>query len=291
MAAWRPLTARIAGKAGDFTEQSHLFRPGERVRKSLQILNDTRYPQTVRCVWQVPGVTEKHSRSISVEPGARADLPIEFDLPRTLSGEQKILAEFHYPDGSSEQDSFVFTLLPEKRIHLSSTVGVMDPEGSARTLLKRLGVKRPAFFAGFGMNRHGSSLEEIRIRRIADALRGILSVYPDFQMERQTVSDCFGDLGEFQRLFLSGNCDGWITFDAGRMTDFARLAVSYPQKLVPAVALLEGCSVPVPPFFSRFFCEDPYAKMRKLVTLYQQKAPSGEYPVSYKNISGKGEQR
>ena len=104
------------------------------------------------------------------------------------------------------------------------------------------------------------------------------------------VSDCFGDLGEFQRLFLSGNCDGWITFDAGRMTDFARLAVSYPQKLVPAVALLEGCSVPVPPFFSRFFCEDPYAKMRKLVTLYQKKAPSGEYPVSYKNIAGKGGQ-
>ena len=140
MAAWRPLTARIAGKVGDFTEQSHSFRPGERVRKSLQILNDTRHPQTVRCVWQIPGVTEKHSRSISVEPGERADLPIEFDLPRTLSGEQKILAEFHYPDGTSEQDSFVFTVLPEKRIHLSSTVGVMDPEGSARTLLKRLGV-------------------------------------------------------------------------------------------------------------------------------------------------------
>lgn len=195
-------------------------------------------------------------------------------------------------DALMKQGTYVVALGEPFRCACPTVMSDHFEAGAAAAMeLKRLGVKRPAFFAGFGMNRHGSSLEEIRIRRIADALRGILSVYPDFQMERQTVSDCFGDLGEFQRLFLSGNCDGWITFDAGRMTDFARLAVSYPQKLVPAVALLEGCSVPVPPFFSRFFCEDPYAKMRKLVTLYQQKAPSGEYPVSYKNISGKGEQR
>lgn len=155
--------------------------------------------------------------------------------------------------------------------------------------LKLLGVKKPAFFAGFGMTRHIRNLEEIRIRRVADALRGVLSVYPDFQLEKQTVSDCFGDLEEFRRLILSGNCDGWITFDSARMMDFARFISFYPQKTAPAVALLEGSSISIPPCFSRFFCEDPYAKMRKLVELYLKKVPAGEYPVSYKNIPGKGD--
>ncbi len=139
-AAWRPLTARIKGKLGEFTEQSHTFRPGETVRKSLVILNDTRQTQTVRCTWQVPGLVEKQTKSVSVPPGERVDLPVEFDLPASSAGEQNILAEFLYADGSSEKDSFAFTILPEKRVRLSSTVGVMDPEGSARTLLKRLGV-------------------------------------------------------------------------------------------------------------------------------------------------------
>ena len=174
-----------------------------------------------------------------------------------------------------------------KRFTKASGVG----QKLAQRIVLELKDKVRDLSGGMGMEAQPRGMENVPTRRLRAMLEGIGEAIPGFDLRRDAVSDCFGDLGEFQRLFLSGNCDGWITFDAGRMTDFARLAVSYPQKLVPAVALLEGCSVPVPPFFSRFFCEDPYAKMRKLVTLYQQKAPSGEYPVSYKNISGKGEQR
>lgn len=140
LAVWKPLTARITGKIGDFTEQSHTFRPGETVRKSLLILNDTRRPQTIRYSWHVPGITETKTGSVTVNVGDRAEIPIEIPLPDTLAGDQKLLAEFQYPDGSSEKDAFSFTILPKKSISLRSTLGLLDPEGTARPLLHRLGL-------------------------------------------------------------------------------------------------------------------------------------------------------
>ncbi len=141
IAAWRPLAAKIAGKAGDFTELSHTFRPGETVHKTLQILNDTRQPQKVRWSWRVSGMAEPVSGTVTVAVGGRAEVPVEFQLPADAGGRQTLSAEFRYADGSVEKDSFAVTVLPGTAVALRSRVGVYDPEGTASALLKRLGVE------------------------------------------------------------------------------------------------------------------------------------------------------
>lgn len=117
---YRPLLAWISGKPGDFTEQSRHFRPGETVEKSLTILNDTRHPRTIRYSWKVDGISKGGNGSVEVAPAGRAEIPIRFQLPADAAQKKEavVTAQFDFGDDNRLEDSFQFTILPEKRPEL-----------------------------------------------------------------------------------------------------------------------------------------------------------------------------
>ena len=139
---YRELLGWIAGKPGDFTEQSRCFRPGEKVEKSLMILNDSRREQTVRCRWKTDAMKYWSAFSVRVKPGGRAELPVRFTAEKTgLERSGRINAEFEFENGEVLRDSFSYAVLPQVKPRLTSRIGLWDPEKTAAPLLEKLGVK------------------------------------------------------------------------------------------------------------------------------------------------------
>ena len=139
---YRELLGWIAGKPGDFTEQSCRFRPGEKVEKSLMILNDSRLDQTVVCRWKTDSMKQWSASTVRIKPGGRAEVPIRFTAPEADTERSgRINAEFKFANGEILRDTFPFAVLPARRAHLSSRIGLWDPEKSAAPLLEKLGVK------------------------------------------------------------------------------------------------------------------------------------------------------
>ncbi len=145
--AWRDQLGWIAGPIGDFTTVNDTFRKGETVKKSLVILNDTRRPRTVAWSWTAGDASA--SGSVTIAPGGRADVPVEFVLPRNLAGNTLEIRASFKSEGTpawSAEDTFALRLLPQRLGEGSPesplpTVLLHDPEGTAKPLLDALGVK------------------------------------------------------------------------------------------------------------------------------------------------------
>lgn len=130
-----PDCAWIAGD-GTFTDKRHLFRPGERVKKTLMILNDRRTAQTV--AWRVScGTAFSRSGTADVAPGEQARIPFEFTAP-DKAGTAELRAQFDFAGGIRREDAFsidVVSAAPAPEDVLS----VYDPKGMTAANLKRLG--------------------------------------------------------------------------------------------------------------------------------------------------------
>ncbi len=123
----------IGGKADDFTERSHSFRPGETVSKSLVMLNDTRRESSVTWSWQVPELQLAKEGCVAIAPGERAVVPVEFVIPESI-GKLTLEAEFSF----GGKDRFEITVVPAYRPEVKAVIGLFDPEGSAAPLLPQL---------------------------------------------------------------------------------------------------------------------------------------------------------
>ena len=132
---------RIAGRNGDFTENGHNFHSGEVVRKSLQLLNDSRHDAEIGWSWSVPEFGLSGTGRSVVPPGGRTDIPLEFTVPENIVGKAVIHAEFKLPSGEKLNDSFVLDFFAVPTVAgIQSQIGLYDPEGSAAPLLRKLGV-------------------------------------------------------------------------------------------------------------------------------------------------------
>lgn len=145
--AWADQIAWIAGPAGDFTTVADTYRKGETVKKSLVILNDSRRPRTVEWAWKAGSSGTKGS--VKVAPGGRADVPVEFAIPKDASGDSLAILAAFKSEGSpawTAKDSFTLRLLPASSQPASPlpSVALFDPEGTAKPLLDALGVKASA---------------------------------------------------------------------------------------------------------------------------------------------------
>ena len=163
--AWADQLGWIAGPVGDFTSVNDTYRKGETVKKSLVILNDTRRPRTVAWRWAVPEAKAGKDGTVTIAPGGRADIPVEFALPGDLAGDTvAIRAAFRNADGPdwTAKDSFALRLLPAlatshsplgtshspldtSHSPLATETGlppifVYDPEGTAKAMLTAMGV-------------------------------------------------------------------------------------------------------------------------------------------------------
>ena len=138
--SFREILVKIGGTPDSFTECSVNFVPGEMISKSIQILNDTRKEQDFRWSWSKNGRTEQYG-TVSVAPGTKAVIPIQFKLPTSSSGKDcKIAVMVTDKNGQIWEDSITLNLVPSQTVRLQSRVGLYDPEGTAAPLLNRLGV-------------------------------------------------------------------------------------------------------------------------------------------------------
>lgn len=80
----------------------------------------------------------------------------------------------------------------------------------AATLFRKKGHRKIAFFGGLGILKKLNSLDEVRILRINRTLRGILNVYPDFDLETDVVSDCFNDPEPLRKVLKKRLQTAWI---------------------------------------------------------------------------------
>ncbi len=149
---------------------------------------------------------------------------------------------------------------------------------AAETLRKR-GARRIALFAMMGAQAHPEELEKI-YSRSAKIIRGIREVFPEFDPAADAVSDCFGDLTEFKRMFSTGCYDGWVLGDARRLEEMVAQAGEF-QVMESRVVLLQTHALsPVPSICLKVLAENELARIRKLLELIQRPAGNAERSVS-----------
>lgn len=94
--------------------------------------------------------------------------------------------------------------------------GVMihpDHRSAARLaagLLVKAGHRRIAFFGGMGMEAQPRGMENVPTRRLRAMLEGIAEAVPGFDLRRDAVSDCFGELDALKTFLMRGEHTGWI---------------------------------------------------------------------------------
>jgi hypothetical protein len=138
-----------------FTEKRHTVLPGETVRKSLVILNDTRRPRSCAYRWRlaVPGGAAGQGRA-TVEPGGRLFVPMAVPIAAaTAAGPAVLTAEFDFGAGESQRDEFCLDVLPSAPPPgPARPVWLLDPAGTTTAYLDRLGVRsQPCSAAGEGV--------------------------------------------------------------------------------------------------------------------------------------------
>ncbi|HEX2948413.1 MAG TPA: hypothetical protein VHV83_02395, partial [Armatimonadota bacterium] len=138
--------AYIAGRPDCFTEQSHLFRPGERFVKQIIIINDRRTVVSGRYRWNVvvKGKTlTTFEGTFSVAPGTNQRIPITISLPKNATGEGQITISVTPVMGKSVQDTFEFTVVPATQ-PTALPVAIYDPKGLTQRSLQRIGIHTTA---------------------------------------------------------------------------------------------------------------------------------------------------
>jgi len=81
-----PVLVYLGGRADDFTETDHAFYSGEKISKSIIIINDHSFPVSLRLAWkclnqQTRELVAGDSLTRKVAPGAIVKLPVEFTAP------------------------------------------------------------------------------------------------------------------------------------------------------------------------------------------------------------------
>ena len=144
VARWNGDDLAFIGGDGVFTDKAHHFRPGDKIRKTLVILNDRRTEQTVKweCTLRQAGQAVKTlSGSVKVAPGTRRDVPVSFRLPKDGFPYCTLDATFAFEGGAVHSDEFDFEIYaPAPRARVDG-LRLYDPKGLTTKELKRLGIR------------------------------------------------------------------------------------------------------------------------------------------------------
>ena len=146
-----PLLAYIGGKGEQFTGKDHNFLAGETVEKQLIVINNCRQTVSCECSWSLglPAKPAAGQKTLSVETGQQARVPLRFELPAGIApGKYELAATFKFSNGQTQKDSFTVHVLPPAPAATRATkIALWDPKGETAKLLAGLGVKCQAIEA------------------------------------------------------------------------------------------------------------------------------------------------
>ena len=133
----------VAGPMGkDFTYVNDTYRKGEKVSKSLMIVNDCRRDRKVDYTWKAGA--ESGKGTVTVKAGRREQVPVVF----TASADCTIEAGFRCAEtGWSYRDGFAIKVIGARSATGVKSVALFDPEGTAKPVLEAIGVKPVAVTA------------------------------------------------------------------------------------------------------------------------------------------------
>ena len=144
-ARWNGRDCSFIGGEAPFTDKRHLFRAGDKIVKTLVMLNDRRRAEKVR--WEARLAdgkgreVAKREGGAEIAAGARQDARIEFALPENAEGRYRLKAKFVHSDGSVERDEFSIDIVKRIEPKLDGArFFLYDPKGTTAAELKRLGI-------------------------------------------------------------------------------------------------------------------------------------------------------
>jgi beta-galactosidase len=133
-----------AAQAGDiaaFTAKDHSFYAGEKIRKQIALLNDSRKPQAYTLRWAATlnnkSVARGQKRG-SLSVGQTLFVPLEFAVPATTSKAGGVILLEATIGNNQHIDHFEFRVWP-RAVASRGTVNVFDPEGKTSAMLRALG--------------------------------------------------------------------------------------------------------------------------------------------------------
>ncbi len=145
----RETLAWIAGVSENFAEKEHHFVSGEKVRKQVVLINDTRTEQPFEVEWRVEvGGRLLASSRLRGRLGVSETrfVPIVFSAPSVTMPTDGLIHMVARIGANRHEDEFAFRVYPPvKPADALPTVAVFDPEGETTKLLKRLGVPTVAW--------------------------------------------------------------------------------------------------------------------------------------------------
>ena len=139
---WRPFIGWIGGSS-NFTDRSHIVRPGSLVSRQLVFTNDRRHDVDV--AWRVRlagpegsvvGATNGVTRVVS---GTTRFVPLSLRMPQT-PGPAELVAAFRVEGADEPGDAVTLEILPETVTRSAVPLFVYDPKGLTRKLFDRMSV-------------------------------------------------------------------------------------------------------------------------------------------------------
>ncbi len=151
--SFAPLLVYLGGQASEFTEADHAFYQGEKISKSIVVVNDHSYPVRLRLNWTCRNRDTGESAANGhltrrAAPGAILKLPLEFTAPMVNNrGSFRILLSARDDRGEIDVEDHFDLQVFERPGPLAATAAVhgrillFDPRRRTAAMLKRAGVK------------------------------------------------------------------------------------------------------------------------------------------------------
>jgi len=138
---WRPFIGWIGG-GSNFTERSHIVRPGSQVSRQLVLTNDRRHDVDVAWCVRLSGPNGPvvgTNGMARVAPGTTRFVPFVLKASQT-AGAAELVATFRVDGVDEPGDVMMLEILPEIVVRPAVPLFVYDPKGLTRKLFDQLSV-------------------------------------------------------------------------------------------------------------------------------------------------------
>ncbi|HEX8833298.1 MAG TPA: hypothetical protein VF719_03820, partial [Abditibacteriaceae bacterium] len=133
--------AAQAGDVAAFTAKDHSYFAGDKIRKQIALLNDSRKPQPYSVRWTATlnnKAIGTGTKSGSLNVGQTLFVPVEFAATATTSKTSGFIALDAIVGSNKHSDRFEFRVWP-RAVASTGTLVTYDPEGKTSAMLRSLG--------------------------------------------------------------------------------------------------------------------------------------------------------